>query len=258
MFDLSVIQKNRRDARVLTYDTLASTNATARELAAKEAQDLTVVLAEHQSAGRGRMSRSFFSPDGSGIYMSVIVRRPMTAQDATGLTTLAAVATAQAIESMIRRHVDIKWVNDIYLNGRKVCGILCEGAVEPGTQKLQYAVIGIGVNVTPPKDGFPEEIRDIAGAVFEAAEEANSLRDHLIGEILDRLIFLLDQGDHSLCLAEYRRRSMVIGRDVTVHRVDGTSRAARALEIDDEYRLIVQYESGETTALDGGEVSVRW
>jgi len=257
MFDLSVIQKNRRDVCVLTYDTLASTNATARELAARGAQDKTVVLSEHQSAGRGRMSRSFFSPDGTGIYMSVIVRRPMTAHNATCLTTLAAVATAQAIESMIHRPVDIKWVNDIYLNEKKVCGILCEGAVEPGTSRMQYAVIGIGVNVTPPMGGFPEEIQKIAGAVFDAVEDANSLRDCLIGEILDRLIFLLGRRDQPLCLAEYRRRSMVIGRDVTVHRVDGTSRAARALEIDDEYRLVVQYESGETAALDGGEVSVR-
>jgi BirA family biotin operon repressor/biotin-[acetyl-CoA-carboxylase] ligase len=203
------------------------------------------------------MSRSFFSPDGTGIYMSVIVRRPVRAQDATRLTTLAAVATAQAIESMIHGPVDIKWVNDIYLKGRKVCGILCEGAVEPGTQNLQYAVIGIGVNVISPKNGFPEEIREIAGAVFDAVEDTNSLRDRLIGEILDRLAFLLDQKDRALCLAEYRRRSMVVGREVTVHSVDGTSRAARALQIDDEYRLIVQYESGETSALDSGEVSIR-
>lgn len=257
MFDLSLIQKNRRDACVLTYDTLASTNATARELAAKGARDLTVVLAEHQSAGRGRMSRSFYSPDGTGIYMSIVVRRPMTAQDATRLTTLSAVATAQAIESMIRRPVYIKWVNDIYLNGKKVCGILCEGAVEPGTSKMQYAVMGIGVNVTPPKDGFPEELCEIAGAVFEAGENANSLRDRLIGEILDRVVFLLEQKDGALCLAEYRRRAMVVGRNVTVHGADGTSRAARALDIDDQYRLIVQYEDGKTAALDGGEVSVR-
>jgi BirA family biotin operon repressor/biotin-[acetyl-CoA-carboxylase] ligase len=93
--------------------------------------------------------------------------------------------------------------------------------------------------------------------VFDAGENANSLRDRLISEILDRVIFLLNQKEGALCLAEYRRRSMVIGRDVTVHGTDGTSRAARAMDIDEQYRLIVQYENGETAALDGGEVSVR-
>ena len=198
MFDLSVIQKNKRDLSILTYDTLSSTNATAREQAMQGASDMTVILAEHQSGGRGRMQRTFHSPEGTGIYMSVIVRRPMTARDATHITPLAAVATAQAIESMIHRPVGIKWVNDIYLDGKKVCGILCEGAVEPGTRQLQYAVIGIGVNVTPPKDGFPEEIRHIAGSVFDADTESWHLRDRLIGEILERLAFLLDQKDPAL------------------------------------------------------------
>ena len=257
MFDLSVIQKNKHDFSILTFDTLSSTNATAREQAMQGASDMTVILAEHQSGGRGRMQRTFHSPEGTGIYMSVIVRRPMAARDATHITPLAAVATAQAIESMIHRPVGIKWVNDIYLDGKKVCGILCEGAVEPGTQQLQYAVIGIGVNVATPKDGFPEEIRHVAGSVFDGDVEVEHLRDRLIGEILERLSFLLDGKDPALCLSEYRRRSIVVGHDVTVHQFDSPPRPAQALEIDDEYRLIVKYENGEIAALDSGEVSVR-
>ena len=257
MFDLSVIQKNKRDLSILTFDTLSSTNATAREQAMQGASDMTVILAEHQSGGRGRMQRTFHSPEGTGIYMSVIVRRPMTARDATHITPLAAVATAQAIESMIHRPVGIKWVNDIYLDGKKVCGILCEGAVDPGTQQLQYAVIGIGVNVATPKDGFPAEIRHVAGSVFDGDVEVEHLRDRLIGEILERLSFLLDGKDPALCLSEYRRRSIVVGHDVTVHQFDSLPRPAQALEIDDEYRLIVKYENGEIAALDSGEVSVR-
>ena len=257
MFDLSVIQKNKHDFSILTFDTLSSTNATAREQAMQGASDMTVILAEHQSGGRGRMQRTFHSPEGTGIYMSVIVRRPMTARDATHITPLAAVATAQAIEGMIHRPVGIKWVNDIYLDSQKVCGILCEGAVDPGTQQLQYAVIGIGVNVATPKDGFPEEIRHVAGSVFDGDVEVEHLRDRLIGEILVRLSLLLDGKDPTLCLSEYRRRSIVVGHDVMVHQFDSPPRPAQALEIDDEYRLIVKYENGEIAALDSGEVSVR-
>lgn len=257
MFDLSVIQKNNHNFSILTYDTLASTNATAREKAMLGASDMTVILAEHQSGGRGRMQRAFHSPEGTGIYMSVIVRRPMTARDATQITPLAAVATAQAIESMIHRPVGIKWVNDIYLDGKKVCGILCEGAVEPGTRQLQYAVIGIGVNVATPKEDFPEEIRHVAGSIFDGDVEVEHLRDRLIGEILERLANLLNRQDPTLCLSEYRRRSIVAGRDVTVHSFDGSTRTARVLEIDDKYRLVVRYDNGEIAALDSGEVSVR-
>jgi BirA family biotin operon repressor/biotin-[acetyl-CoA-carboxylase] ligase len=170
---------------------------------------------------------------------------------------MAAVATAQAIESMIGRSVGIKWVNDIYLDEKKVSGILTEGAIIPGTNRLLYAVVGIGVNITPPDGGFPEEIKHIAGAIWEQASDPMSLRDCLAADIINRWMALLGQNDHVAILEEYRKRSVVINRDVTVHRGNGLIYSARALMIDDYYRLIVRDENGDEQALDSGEISIK-
>ena len=244
--------------RILIYDQLPSTNRTAREMAADGAPDGTVVLAHKQSAGRGRLGRSFFSPDGTGLYMSLILRRDLTAADALRLTPMAAVATAEAIEDMVGHKVDIKWVNDIYLDQKKVCGILTEGSVDPTLGRLAYAVIGIGVNITPPDGGFPEEIRRVAGAILSASDDAEGVRDALAEKILSNMISLLEKTAPERVHEKYRQRLMLIGRPVTVHTADGSSsRAATALDIDGDYRLIVRYEDGTTEHLDGGEVSIR-
>jgi BirA family biotin operon repressor/biotin-[acetyl-CoA-carboxylase] ligase len=245
------------ECRMLVYDHLPSTNKTAREMAADGATDGTVIIAHEQSAGRGRLQRSFFSPGGTGLYMSLILRRDLPAAHALHLTPMAAVATAEAIESIIGRKVDIKWVNDIYLDGKKVCGILTEGAIQPGTQKLQYAVVGIGVNITPPDEGFPEEIQHIAGAILPAADNAAAVRDALAEQIVRGMMALLDLTPASVH-EKYRSRLMLCDRPVTVHTADGSSsRPATALDVDEDYRLIVRYEDGTTEHLDGGEVSIR-
>ncbi len=242
--------------RVWSYDHLPSTNTLAKELAAAGAADGTIVIAGEQSAGRGRMQRSFFSPGGTGLYMSIIVRRDLLATEALRLTTTAAVATAQAIETM-GRTADIKWVNDIYLDGKKVCGILTEGAVKPGTQCLDYAVIGIGVNVVAPREGFPEEIKSIAGALFLQTEDAGSVLRELALGIIQRLMKYLQSGAEQEIYSEYCRRSIAIGKEITVHQGDGRAYPARVLSIDPSYRLIVRTPDGKEISLDSGEVSIK-
>ena len=251
------LRSTAKSCRVAVFPSLASTNATAKQMAAQGAQNGSVVIAERQSEGRGRLGRSFFSPDGTGVYMSVIVRGSLQVTDATRLTTAAAVATAQAIEVVSDRTAGIKWVNDIYLNGKKVCGILTEGGICSGKGQLDYAVIGIGINVAPPKGGFPDEIADIAAAIFADANAANGMREDLIAEILNHLMPLLENLTSPNILCEYRRRSTIVGQRVYVHRADSPARAALALEIDNDFRLLVRYEDGTTEALDSGEVSIR-
>lgn len=243
--------------RILIYDQLPSTNTTARELAKDGAADGTVVIADRQSAGRGRLQRAFFSPEGTGLYMSVIVRRDLPATDALRLTTMAAVATAQAIECMIGRQVGIKWVNDIYLDGKKVCGILTEGAVVPGSANLDYAVIGIGVNVAFPQGGFPEELTAIAGSVFGDVSDPYGVRCELALNILNRLMTNLNLDDSQVIHKEYCRRSFVIGKQVTVHRGDDEPYTARVMGIDYDYRLLIRTSDGREAALDSGEISIR-
>lgn len=160
---------------------ISSTSTLLRQYAeAGERQDM-LLLAEHQTGGRGRKGRSFFSPKGMGLYMSLLLHPKAPAGEVYMLTTLAAAATAKALEKISGKEVQIKWVNDILIGGKKVVGILTEssGTITDGC--FDYVIVGIGINVYEPIGGFPEEIRDVAGAVFAEADLQES-RSGIIAE----------------------------------------------------------------------------
>ena len=202
----------------------------------------SVLIAGRQSAGRGRMRRAFASPEG-GLYMSVLFR-DISAADALQFTPRAAVAVSLAIERSSGRRAYIKWVNDVLLDGLKVCGILAEAVTRRGLDM----VLGIGVNVAEPDGGFPEALRGVAGAVFEYPIEF--AREKLAAGILNALF-----DERLVVYTEYVRRSAVRGRDMTVRRA-GAAYEARAQEIDRDYRLIIE-RGGQRETLDSGEVSIR-
>ncbi|MBE6759160.1 MAG: biotin--[acetyl-CoA-carboxylase] ligase [Ruminococcaceae bacterium] len=239
--------------RVETYETVDSTNAIARERAADGEPEGLVVIASAQTAGRGRKGRSFFSPESTGIYMSLLLRPQIAAELALRITTVAAVSVCQAIEKLSSRRPGIKWVNDIFIDGRKVCGILTETALAVGG-RLEYAVLGIGVNALEPEGGFPDDIRDIAGSVF-AADEGDR-RAQLAAEIISCFAENYAQLADSSYAEEYRRRCIVPGSRVMVLRPDGT-READALDVDDECRLLVRYDDGTEELLYSGEISIK-
>ena len=243
--------------RVAIFSSLASTNTTAKQMAVDGAPDGTVIIAEHQSAGRGRMSRTFFSPDGTGLYMSLVIRRALSPKEGMRLTPTAAVAVAEAIEAVSGRAASIKWVNDVYLDAKKVCGILTEASISPQTNGSEYAVVGIGINVAPPQGGFPTEIADVATAMLDCQAQAQGMREHLAAEILNRLMAYLDTLSSPAILAQYRRRALFLGEKVFVRRMEEQGREAKALDIDEDFRLCVRYEDGTKEALHSGEVSVK-
>lgn len=231
------------------YGELASTNDTAKAIAAT-ANHGTVIIADHQSAGRGRRGRVFFSPRGRGIYMSVILREHLSADRVGLLTTAAAVAVARAIESLIPVQVQIKWVNDLLINGKKVCGILTEGT--PNGDGCDFAVVGIGVNVSTVD--FPTEIETVASSLLRECGKAPD-RAALIAAILQELETVLEQMESGAFLEESRRRSAVLGKPVTVIRGNETF-AATAIAIDDSGALVVETDT-DTKTLSSGEVSLR-
>ncbi len=238
------------------HKTLTSTNTVIKERASGGARAGKVIVAETQTAGRGRFGRSFFSPADTGVYFSVLLRPDVGASDATLLTTAAAVAVAQAVESLTGAAAQIKWVNDIFCLGKKVCGILTEGSFDMESGAMDYAVVGIGVNITPPAGGFPTDISAIVTSVCDTGKAETGLRARLVADILTRFrTFYLNLSDKSY-LAEYKARSMIVGKDVDV--ISGkTFRPARALEIDDDCRLVVRFDDGTIKALSSGEVSIR-
>lgn len=230
-----------------------STNDRAKALAVQGAPHGTLVCARSQTRGRGRFGRKFHSPDADGIYMSLILRPSLPAQRAVMITSMTAVAVARAIERLADVQVQIKWVNDLYIQGKKVCGILCEAGLDVESGQLDYAVVGIGVNTARAE--FPEELQEIATSVGNVCG-ADISKNRLIAEICNCMEELYAQLNDGAFMAESRARSNVIGQDVIVLRGDERF-SARAVDIDDEGSLVVETADGIQT-VHSGEVSVRW
>lgn len=245
-----------KELRLQVHKSVGSTNTLLKTLAAEgEAAGLAVV-AEEQSAGRGRMGRSFYSPPGSGLYLSLLLRPAMRAEDATRLTACAAVATAEAVEELSGRPVQIKWVNDLFMEGRKVCGILTEASVDCETGLLHHVIVGVGVNTRAPEGDFPEELRGIAGPAFGAVP-APELRCRLAAGILDRLTDYAERPDDPEILEGYRRRSLVLGRKINILAPGREPEPAEAVGLGEDYSLLVRLPDGSLRRLASGEVSVR-
>ena len=215
-------------APVQVYDTLESSNRTAKLLALDGAPHGTLVLTAHQSAGRGRLGRVFESPSGKGVYLSVLLRPAVPAASAQTATIGAAVAVCRAVQELCGLELGIKWVNDLYYQGKKVCGILTEAGTDLESGRLEWLVVGIGLNLTATAADWPPELAEKAGSLYPGFA----------------------------CLDEYRARCFVPGHWVTV--CTGTETyAAKALAIDEEGRLVVQRENGRPQALRCGEVTTR-
>lgn len=243
------------DLQVEVRGEVTSTNNVLRELALEGAPEGTVLIAQRQSAGRGRRDHSFFSPPDSGLYMSFLLRPSFSAQAALLLTTCAAVATALAIEEVTGVDTQIKWVNDVFCRGKKVCGILTEGDVDLETGGMRYAVVGIGVNLYPPQGGFPPELAQ-AGSVF-LDQPPGALRCRLAGSLLNHFFTLYPRVQERDFFAAYRERCLVLGQEVEVLE-GGRTRPATVLDLNPDFTLRVREADGREADLSSGEVRVRF
>ena len=242
------------------FDSIDSTNAYALEKGAGSVP--LCVLADCQTAGRGRLGRSFVSPPGTGIYLTVARSMDPDPETAPLITMGTAVTACLAIEEVAGVSCGIKWVNDLYHRGRKVSGILTEARTVGGPSGLPRGsllmAVGIGVNCFPRE--LPEEVRDIAGPVSD--EPGSFSRNALAGALIDGILRLTADPDPSVFLPEYRKRCIVTGHEVILSTFDGRpSRRAEALEIADNGALVVRYlegpEAGTLREVTSGEVSLR-
>lgn len=232
-----------------------STNTYARRKAQSGEGDLYTVVSAEQKGGRGRRGRSFYSPSDSGVYMSLILRPSQcSGEAATRFTTMAAVAVCRAIEKISCEKAEIKWVNDVFVRRKKVCGILTEASFGLEDGYLDYAILGIGINVIPPKNGFPPEIDSIAGTVFTHPE--TDAKNRTAAEIINCFTALYNDNGRDGYIDEYKSRSLVLGREVSVISPISERRAI-AVDIDRDCRLTVKYPDGKTEALSSGEISVK-
>lgn len=268
------------DIEIMVEDEVDSTNNVLKSLASNGKTNDCVLISASQTAGKGRRGRGFFSPKDTGIYISFLLHPAVSVLEASMLTTLAATAEALSIETVLNTFesdtknidsVDIKWVNDIYIRGKKVSGILTEAStsIEDGT--LEYAVPGIGINIYEPEGGFPNEIKDIAGAIFKDSIKKENLRNILASElIINFLKYYTDKNDSNSTnniisrsfYEDYKKRSIVLGKDVNLltpdHEViSGDHSTAKVIDINEDCHLLVEYKDGEREYLSSGEISIR-
>ena len=237
------------------YESLESTNKTAKEMAISGARHGTVVISDRQTNGRGRYSRSFFSPPG-GLYMSIVLRpSALRFENPTLVTAFAAVSVCEAIESISNNLPKIKWVNDILIDGKKVCGILTEAVTDFESGGLEWVVVGIGINVnTHPKE-FPESLRSVAASLYRE-EGAQIVRNRLSAEIINRILGFEATACEADIIEKYKTRLMTLGREITVIQNESEYKAT-ALDVDSAGRLVVKVENGEIITLSYGEIRIK-
>lgn len=237
------------------FDTIDSTNNRAKDMAQQGAPHGTVLIARHQTGGRGRLGRSFHSPPGSGIYLSMILRPSCRPDKLMHLTCAAAVAMCDAIQAATGFRPGIKWTNDLVWSKRKLGGILTELGFDGAD--LSYAVVGVGINCTQSSEDFPPELKDMAASLSMATEKAvdmTRLEEEMI-RALDHMsaCLLTEKGS---VLQRYRTDCVTLGKEISVVCGD-LIRHGKALDVDDDGGLTVIFADGSTETVAFGEVSIR-
>ncbi len=238
---------------ISTYKTINSTNAEAKLQAMQNASHGTVIVSEEQTSGRGRMGRTFYSPSQSGIYMSIILKPDLNITDSVLITTAAATAVCMAIDRFISSEPKIKWVNDIYIHDKKVCGILTEAVTDVESGTVNSIIVGIGVNVKAAV--FPEELKETAGSIFSSNEEG-CVRNMLAAEIINNILDVCANLKTRNFLEFYRKRSMIIGKRIKYMK-NNRWFEGYAQDIDESGGLVVFHDDGHKEVLHSGEITVR-
>ena len=238
---------------ITIFQELDSTNTYLKKLGSQGEKENQLVIALSQTGGRGRMGRSFYSPNGTGIYFSLLLHPEFSAEKSLFLTVMAAVSVAETVMKYNSNDVKIKWVNDVYIDGKKVCGILTEGAIN-ANKMLDYAVVGIGINLIAPENGFPDDIKDIATAIFPGNTEEN-IKEKIVADVVNKF-FDMYNGIDTDFVNRYKQYSYLTGKEINIISGDDT-RPATVIDITDDCHLLVKNEKGEFEEISSGDVSVR-
>ncbi len=242
--------------QIEVFKTVDSTNEVAKRKAIDGAEEGSVWISEEQTAGKGRKGKSFYSPPSTGLYMSLLLRPDFPPMTASLLTAAAAVAVAESLETVVEVKAGIKWVNDVFVEKKKICGILTESAMSVENNGLDYVIVGIGVNIQPPKEGFPTDLESIAGSVLKTSASHGDIRNRIAAEILKRLLGYYRELEYRTFLSGYKSRLFFLGKEIDVL-LPKETKTAEALDITDDCHLLVRYADGTIDELDSGEISIK-
>ena len=242
--------------QVQIFEEVASTNTLLKELGRQGAPGGTVIVADRQTGGRGRLGRTFLSPGGVGVYLSALIRPDCAPTQLMHLTCAVAVVMCDAVENAFGFRPGIKWTNDLVYGKKKLAGILTELGLSP-KGAVDYAIIGIGINCCQDESDFPDDIRAIAGSLRSVTGH-EICRERVAAAMLDAL-YKMDQAlltQKASILNRYRADCVTLGKEVSVVKADGSTRHGTVLDIDDEGALVVQFPEG-AEVVNSGEVSIR-
>lgn len=243
--------------RIKYLETVDSTNTYAKKLLLEEHEVSDIIIANTQTSGRGRLGRSFFSPKDSGIYCTFILEPFLKLENSILITVAASVAVSKAIEKITGIETSIKWINDIYVNAKKVCGILTEAVTNFETGMIDKIILGIGINFNASDEGFPDDIVNKAGALYNGNTN-NITRNMLISQLIIEVDKCISNIEDENIIEYYKSKSMVIGKFINVLNMgEETSIKGKAVDIDKNGFLIIETENGLIT-LNSGEISIRF
>ena len=241
--------------KIQVHKSLESTNKTAKEMAVAGAEHGTIIISDGQTMGKGRYSRNFFSPSGGGLYMSIVLRpEAMHFKNPTSVTAFAAVSVCEAIEIISTKVPRIKWVNDIFIDGKKVCGILTEAVTDFESGGLDWVVLGIGINVHTRTEDFPSDLQSLATSIYPD-EKMPGVRNRLSAEIINRILGFETLPSETEIFEKYKKRLMMLGKEITVIQ-NQMKYKATAIDVDSVGHLIVKNENGEIITLSSGEIRI--
>ena len=249
------LNKEFSNIDIYTYKTTSSTNEVAKKLALSGAKHGTVVISEEQTQGKGRMGRSFYSPANTGIYMSIILRPTLTAMDSVLITTSSSVAICDAIHKVTGIECQIKWINDIYINNKKVGGILTEASTNFESGTIDYLILGIGINFNNPKDNFPDDLKEIADSLYKGNSNGIN-RNILCAEILNNILSIIPKIKDYNFISEYKKRSIILNQEI-MYTSGGIYSKGRAIDINNDGSLVIKHDDGSIKILNSGEISIR-
>ena len=252
------IDDKYKSFEIQVFDQIDSTNLEAKRQALLGKESGLAIIANTQSKGRGRRGRSFFSPQGS-IYLSVLFKpQDKESKDLVLITTAASVAVCRAIKKVLNKSPKIKWVNDLYYDGKKICGILTEAVSDIESGQIDQLIVGIGLNYKNPKNGYPEEIEDVAGALCK--DDETIPRNHLLAQILNELYYVYENIETREFFKEYKEMSNVIGKRIkysTSLDLSQDIKEARAIDILEDGGLLLEDDDGQRKVIHTGEITIR-
>ena len=245
----SFLLPENRDVDISVFESIDSTNTEAKRRLENGDKRTMLICAEGQTAGRGRHGKSFYSPEKTGVYFTLVIHPDIPLSLAARATTAAAVSVVEAIRELTDKKPLIKWVNDVFLDGKKICGILTEAVSPTDRTKAESLIIGIGINISTSL--FPDEIKDTASSLGENELDKNEL----IARICNYLFGYAESLNNPTHIEKYKKYSLVLGKEITYEK-NGRAFFARAVDIDENGSLKVETENGIET-LDSGEISIK-